>query len=192
MDLTDADVMEKYMEGCAMDFMPSVVFDNNEKGDPADYTEYSSTFGSFYCGGNVGSMTADGLSTINFNHKVIIFDKMVGGCNNAIVKSTDYNALYVGGLIGAPDDDGNKLVLNLSGPKIQPKRWVDASDKTKGYLEWNTVDSREYNTTTKTYEEMAPVTTGTGESSATTWPAVSTAATSMAAAARAVSSTATW
>lgn len=165
MDLTDADVMAKYMEGCAMDFMPAVKFDNSEV-DPASYTDYSSTFGSFYCGGNVGSMTADGVSNINFTHKIIIFDKIVGGCNNAIVRPTDYNALYVGGLIGAPDDDGNKLVLDLAGPKIQPKRWVDANDKTKG-LKWNTVDSRRYNTETKTYVEMEPVTFGSlGYSSA--------------------------
>ena len=165
MNLLDDDVMAKYMEGCAMDIIPKVVFDNSEI-DPAGYDDYSTTFGSFYCGGNVGSMTADGLTTIDFTHKVIIFDKIVGGCNNAIVKSTEYNALYVGGLIGAPDDDGNKLVLNLGGPKIQPKRWVDASDKTKG-LEWNTVDSRVYYTATKTYKEMEPVTSGSlGNSSA--------------------------
>lgn len=165
MDLTDADVMAKYMEGCAMDFMPAVKFDNSEV-DPANYTDYSSTFGSFYCGGNVGSMTADGVSNINFTHKIIIFDKIVGGCNNAIVKPTDYNALYVGGLIGAPDDDGNKLVLDLAGPKIQPKRWVDANDKTKG-LKWNTVDSRVYDTATKTYALTEPVTSGSlGNSSA--------------------------
>ena len=186
MNLLDPEVMAKYMEGCAMDIIPKVVFDNSEI-DPADYYDYSTTFGSFYCGGNVGSMTADGLTTIDFTHKIIIFDKIVGGCNNAIVKSTEYNAEYVGGLIGVPDDDGNKLVLNLGGPKIQPKRWaverdasyakvLDANGQptyllTSGthphrYLEWNTVDSREYDTATKTYKEMAPVTTGTGESSA--------------------------
>ena len=179
MDLKDADVMAKYMEGCAMDFMPAVKFDNIEI-DPAAYTEYSSTFGSFFCGGNVGSMIADGLSTIDFNHKIIIFDKIVGGCNNAIVKPVEgYNALYVGGLIGAPDGDGNKLVLDLAGPKIQPKRWaverdasyakvLDANGQptyllTSGthphrYLEWNTVDSRTYDTNTKSYMEMEPVT----------------------------------
>ena len=137
MDLTDAAVFSKYMDGAALDLMPRVVFDNTTLGDPADYTEYSSYFGSFFCGGNVGSMTKAGTTTIPFNHKVVIFDKLVGGCNTAVVPAVaDINAEYVGGIIGAEDErdvftedgqaDGNikdRLVLNFSGLKIQPKRW---------------------------------------------------------------------
>ena len=48
MDLTKLDVFDKYMEGCAMKLLPSVVFDDVE-----GYVPYSSQFGSFYCGGNV-------------------------------------------------------------------------------------------------------------------------------------------
>ena len=128
LDLTTANTFAKYMEGCALDLMPGVVFDNKDAGDPAKYIDYSSYIGSFYCGGNVGSMTKAGATTIDFSHKVVIFDKLVGGCNSAIVKAIDgYNARYEGGLINDADPTtGNKLVLNLSGLKIQPKRWNDA------------------------------------------------------------------
>ena len=166
--LTEKANFDKYMEGCALDLMPSVVFDSQQKQDRNDYVPYSSYFGSFYCGGNVGSMTSAGTTTINFSHKVVIFDKLVGGCNNANVKASNYNAYYEGGLIGtnsgtAPTID-NKLVLNLSGLKIQPKRWLSTPDLRlsfpDNYLEWNTVDSREYNVETKTYKETEPVTSG--------------------------------
>ena len=127
LDLTTANTFAKYMEGCALDLMPGVVFDNKDAGDPAKYIDYSSSIGSFYCGGNVGSMTKAGATTIDFSHKVVIFDKLVGGCNSAIVKAIDgYNARFEGGLINDADPTtGNKLVLNLSGLKVQPKRWND-------------------------------------------------------------------
>lgn len=193
-------VFDQYMDGCAMDLLPSVVFDSKIKGDPENYEPYTSYFGSFYCGGNVGSMTSSGTTTIDFTHKIVIYDKLVGGCNSAFVPATDYNAAYEGGVIGSVDervsfeDDGgnikNRIILNLSNLKIEPKRWAverDANYKpveTNGevnylltdavnddpttrhrYLEWNTVDSREYDTATKTYKEMAPVTSGSeGES----------------------------
>ena len=123
MVLTDPVVFDKYMEGCAMKVMPRVVFDDIE-----NYDEYTARFGSFYCGGNVGSMLTDGLTEISFNDEVIIFDKVVGGCNEADVVPTTYNAAYQGGLLGDPNADGDKLKLNFSGLKIQPKRWVVERD----------------------------------------------------------------
>ena len=163
-DTNGQTLFAKYMEGCALNLMPSVVFDNTKRGDHADYIPYTAYIGSFYCGGNVGSMTNDSTETIDFSHKVVIFDKLVGGCNNAIVPKVEgFNTSFEGGLIGkntAPS--GNKLVLNLSGLKIQPKRWKPTPDLTASlpdnYLMWNTIDSRNYNVTTKTYPEMAPVT----------------------------------
>ena len=141
MDLTDAATFATYMDGCAMTVRPKVVFDqkiNETTGDPDTYKPYSSFFGSFYCGGNVGSMKYTGKNTINFDKKVIIFDKLVGGCNKAYVQNTDYNATYEGGLIGNPDDvTGDKLELNLSELKLQPKRWVNEANKSL-LLEWNT------------------------------------------------------
>jgi hypothetical protein len=148
MDLTQSDVFDKYMEGCAMKVMPSVVFDDVE-----NYTPYSSQFGSLYCGGNVGSMMTDGLTEISFVDKAIIYDKIVGGCNKANVDAGEFNAAYEGGLIGEPDSHGDKLKLNFSGLKIQPMRWKDPNDKSK-LLEWNTVV---YNATTQQFDNVENV-----------------------------------
>ena len=150
-DLTNPDKFEAYMDAVAMDIKPRVVFD-----DVGAYEPYSTKFGSFYCGGNVGSMKIDGAMEVSFNDKVIIYNKVVGGSNEANVYKTDYNAQYLGGLLGDPDANGNKVILNFGGLKIQPMRWIDPDDKSKG-LEWNTVDGTTYNTTTKTYTPMPPV-----------------------------------
>lgn len=138
MDLTNESTFATYMNGVAMGLMPSVVFDTKAKGDPADYEDYTTMFGSFYCGGNVGSMTSNGKTAIDFTQKVIVYDKVVGGCNNAFVAPVEgFNAIYEGGLTGAPDANGDKLQLNFAGLKIQPKRWNN--DHTE--LIWNTVDA---------------------------------------------------
>lgn len=151
MDLTDKATFAKYMDGCAMSIHPRVVFDNVENGDPDTYSEYTTAFGSLYCGGNVGSMTWSGTTTLNVNHKVIIYDKVVGGCKNANVAQTQYNAEYLGGIIGSEieqaehgkeNPDGSIkdcMILNLTGIRMQPKRWIDVSHKELG-VEWNTYD----------------------------------------------------
>ncbi len=162
MDLTDKTEFAKYMEGCAMSIQPSVVFENTEYGDPQSYINYSSQIGSFFCGGNRGSMIWPGNNTINFDKKVVIFDKFVGGCNNANIVATDYNAEYSGGMIGTEAEQQpygmledssdptspikDRMTLNFTGLKIQPKRWiqeggVDVLDANGNpQLEWNTFD----------------------------------------------------
>ena len=145
----------KYMDGVVMEAGPQVVFDNKDNDDPATYKNYSTYFGSFYCGGNIGSMRNNATTEINFFHKVIIFNKLVGGSNKANVPARDgLNCLYKGGLLGTPpttgENAGVKLKLNLRELKIQPKRWVDENDKSK-LLEWNTVNR-------VTGEKMDPVT----------------------------------
>ncbi len=146
MDLTNQNVFAKYMEGCAMKVKSTVVFESRAKGDAVNYIPFSTQFGSFYCGGNVGSMITEGKTTVNFSDNVIVYNKVVGGCNSALVTPTDYNAIYEGGMLGSPDPApagsadnaiGDKLVLNISGLKIQPKRWN--GDHTA--LIWNTVSS---------------------------------------------------
>ena len=130
-DMTVASNFAKYMDGCALNLNPGVVFDN-------DYEDYSTYFGSFYCGGNVGSITKSGLMTITFDKKVIVYSKVVGGCNDAYVEETAYNAAYQGGIIGSDGTDGttnertsfedenghikNRLQLNFNGLKIMPLR----------------------------------------------------------------------
>ena len=162
-NLLNADEMEEYMNAVAMDITPSVNFDDKEKGDPATYKPYTSTFGSFFCGGNVGSMTYEGTDQMDFSIPIYIYNKVVGGCNNAIVDEVladngqPLNARYEGGIIGTTaervvnggysftDASGNiknRLVLKFGdgtngGIQFLPKRWVDENDKSKG-LEWNT------------------------------------------------------
>ena len=167
MNLEDEDVFAKYMEGCAMKVKSTVVFESTSNGDKVNYEEYSTQFGSFYCGGNVGSMITDGKTTINFNDKVIIYDKVVGGCNNSFVTpEPGFNAIYEGGILGNPDPVpagspngtiGDKLQLNFAGLKIQPKRWNDAHTE----LIWNTIKS-------STGERVAPVTGGASPESPVT------------------------
>jgi hypothetical protein len=165
MDLKDDDVFDKYMEGCAMKVNPTVVFESIANGDHEDYEHYSTKFGSFFCGGNVGSILVDGKITVDFEDQVIIYDKVVGGCNNANVPESDFNAAYLGGMLGAADVPegspegtiGDKLELNFSGLKIQPMRWKDEDDKSQG-MEWNTWIG-------DTKNNINPATASTGETS---------------------------
>ncbi len=156
-DLTNATQFATYMDAVAVGIKPSVVFDTEQDGE--EYVPYSTQFGSLYCGGNKGSMTYNGLISLMFSDKIIIFDKIVGGSNNANVAAVEgLNAEYKGGVTGDADSDGNKLILDFRGLKIQPKRWIDENDKSAG-LEWNTISAA-------TGANVTPVTTGTGESTA--------------------------
>lgn len=172
MNLKDETTFAKYMDGCAMPLMPSVVFVDYEKDKLTDYDDYTTYIGSFYCGGNVGSMIVPGKTTINFIHRVIVYDKLVGGCNNAYVPVTDFNAAFSGGLIGSTterelfvnNETGkikDRLELNLNGLKIQPKRWKkDLQDDyilgANGLpqLEWNTVSAATGENVTAPTEEL--------------------------------------
>ena len=150
MDLTQSDTFKEYMKGCAMTIIPNIVFDGEHALDRNPYVNYTSFFGSIFCGGNRGSLIKDGLQSITFEHQVVVFDKLVGGCNNAYIPQTDYNAEYKGGVMGQPDASDNKIKLNISGLRIEPKRWKTLPDTdASGYadalaaflknpLEWNT------------------------------------------------------
>ena len=167
-NLTVQAQMDEYMKGCEMDVRPSVVFDAPWDGTEGHtgYVANSTYFGSLYCGGNVGSVNVPGMNTLNFTQNFVIFDKLVGGCNNAYVPvkydgNTALNAAFNGGLIATPDaTTKNKLTINLSGLKIQPMRWKNPNNKTE-LLEWNTV---QYNTTTQKFDDVLNVApTGTGQ-----------------------------
>ena len=145
LDFTQSNIFAEYMKGCALDIIPSVNFDDKATNhDPATYRDYSAYIGSFYCGGNVGSMTYNDVKPMNFNRKFIIFDKLVGGCNNAIIPlKTGVNAYYEGGLTGTPNaTTDNKVELILAGIRIEPKRWTTDGNGKKNGLEWNTIDGR--------------------------------------------------
>lgn len=112
MDLTDSDTFEEYMRGCEVAIRPLVSFDD-------DYVEYKTGFGSLYCGGNVGSMSADGYFNLDFLQKLVIYQKLVGGCNNANVAASAYNAAHEGGLI--TENTPIKVQLNVEGVIFDPK-----------------------------------------------------------------------
>ena len=144
LDLTDESEFADFMEGVAMKLLPTIKFDDTEKGDPAPYTDYSSYVGSFYCGGNVGSVAIPGSEIFTVSRGLNIFDKFVGGSNKAYVAQGTYNAAYQGGVIGSKDERTsyvdafgnikNRIEINLQRLNIIPKRWNDA----KTALEWNT------------------------------------------------------
>ena len=133
MDLTDPGTFAEYMEGAAMSLRPSVVFDQ-QPDDRENYIDYTSKIGSFYCGGNVGSMVIPGKHTLRFDRGLVIFEKLVGGCNNANVEAGTYNAAYKGGILGSAEEQSSymeggkikdRLEMNLNNVVIQPKRWDD-------------------------------------------------------------------
>ena len=133
-DLTKDDAFAEYMNGAAMNVTPSVVFDD-------DYEAHSTYFGSFFCGGNRGSIVSDGTTTINFTYPVVVYNKLVGGCNNAFIEKSGYNAAYNGGILNATAsaDIRDKIILNLEGLRIEPKRWETDKDGNRG-LVWNVFD----------------------------------------------------
>ena len=148
--LTDKSVFASYMDGVVMPLKPNIVFDNTGNGDAANYLDNTSMIGSFFGGGNRGSMAVSGKTTLKFDRKLIIFNKIVAGCNNANVEAGDYNASYEGGLLGSEDEresytEGGKIKdrieLNLDNVVIRPKRWNDTFRKiTTG----NLTASKEY------------------------------------------------
>ena len=146
--LTDKDVFAKYMEGAAMSLIPKIVTD-----DASEYVDYSTKIGSLFLGGNVGSMTYPGTNTMNFKTPIIIYNKVVGGCNTADVEASQYNAAYEGGILGSSAEqlsylDSNskikdRLVMNFEGLKFEPRRWKDPSNKIDpaNNWVWNTVSN---------------------------------------------------
>ena len=149
MDLTEESQFATYMEGAAMDMVPSFVFDSKVKNDPADYKHFSSYIGSLFCGGNVGSMTYDSVNNMKFDAPVYIYNKVVGGCNNAYVPARPgLNAAYFGGIRGTAAEQANytkdgkirdRLIMNFDGLQIMPMKWNE--DKTE--LVWNTIGTDE-------------------------------------------------
>ena len=167
LNLTDKTTFETYMDAATMRLKPSVTFDSAARGDGADYEPYTSYFGSFFCGGNVGSMRVPGKVTLNFDKPFYVYNKVVGGCNNANISVRKDNGValnheFFGGFIGDPEaGTRNKLELNFAGLKIMPLRWklnddgsfwLDPDDNNNPKLEWNTFIGEN--------ENDAPQTTG--------------------------------
>ena len=150
LDLTNTNDFADYMESVAMKLHPEIVFDQIANNDPADYVDNSSKIGSLFCGGNVGSMAIPGKNTYTLNKGLIIYDKLVAGCNNANIAAGTFNAAYNGGVLGSKEEradytdaSGNikdRITLNLEKMTIEPMRWNDVFepvgvwDLTDGHL----------------------------------------------------------
>ena len=125
-----------YMDGVAMTLMPNIVFESIADGDANNYIDYSSYIGSFFCGGNVGSMAIPGKMIFNITRGLNIYNKFVGGCNNAdIPAQAGLNAAYNGGVIGSEEERDNytdasgnikdRLEINFQNMTVVPRRWND-------------------------------------------------------------------
>lgn len=117
-DLMTEEGMKNYLGSVAVYTRPRLKWDE----------EIDETYiGSLHYGGNKGSMTYSGMSTINVPRDIIIYEKVVGGCNDACVKKGTYNAEYHGGLLepGEPYNgmDNVKICLNVDA-YLQPRELV--------------------------------------------------------------------
>ena len=126
-------VIARYMDGVDVNIVPTIEWDEE--------LNYSTRIGSFFCGGNVGSMTYDGLAKTGNNDLLIfpagitITDKIVAGCNKASIIQGG-NVIYEGGLVGVPDDAGDKVhikVLSRLEPRLSanPVSYQDADGTIK-------------------------------------------------------------
>ena len=129
MNLLETTDFEEYMRGIEVAIKPIVVFDD-------DYVPYSTKVGSLYCGGNVGSMSASGYFEVDFLNSLVVFEKLVGGCNDANVAAGTYNAAHEGGLI--TQNTPVKVELNIDGLKLEPRKLTyDTATNTYSF-DWNT------------------------------------------------------
>ena len=142
-DLTQSANFEAYMQGVAMPLLPNVVFDDEDKGDPETYIPYTALIGSFFCGGNVGSMSAPGTIDLNDVSSVRIYNKFVAGCNDANVPvHAGFNAAYNGGFTV---ESHPKINVNLNGLKLCPLKLERDLDGKPTGLAWN-LDETTYST----------------------------------------------
>ena len=128
LDLTDSLNFAKYMQGAEMSVRPSLGFDEG-------YEEYSTKIGSFYLGGNVGSLSVAGMYSVTLDEPIVIYNKLVGGCNDANVPKGTYNAFYQGGVIS--ETRPVKIKFNIAGVKLEPhKLTYDPETHTFSLEEW--------------------------------------------------------
>ena len=108
LDLTDSGQFATYMEGASLAVLPSIAW---SWGDAETVSAVNAYIGSFFCGGNVGSMTISSPIIMNFPKQLVIFSKIVGGCNTANIAAGTYNAARLGGV----------TVANTGSSASQPK-----------------------------------------------------------------------
>lgn len=135
--LTDSVQMEKYMAGVAVDLVPHFSVDWTGELTPDQTRTY---IGSLYLGGNVGSLTTTEQIDVTIPSSITIYEKIVGGSNNAIVAANDgINAEYVGGVTESSSGE-YKLKMTVAS-RMEPKKLIATLDGegyvTSASLEWN-------------------------------------------------------
>ena len=128
MNLTTPADFEEYMRGVEVAIKPDVSFDEG-------YAPFSTKVGSIYCGGNVGSMSADGYFEVSFLNSLVIFDKLVGGCNDANVAKSAYNAFHEGGL--TKQNLPTKVAITIDGLKLEPRKLTYDAEHNTYSFDWN-------------------------------------------------------
>lgn len=136
-DLTESDQMKRYMDGVSVNLKPSFSVDWTDVLTPEQTKTY---IGSLYLGGNVGSLTTTEQIDVTIPSSITIYEKIVGGSNNAIVAANDgINAEYVGGVTESSSGD-YKLKMTVAS-RMEPKKLIATLDGegyvTSASLEWN-------------------------------------------------------
>ncbi len=136
-DLTESDQMKRYMDGVSVNLKPSFSVDWKEELTPDQTGTY---IGSLYLGGNVGSLTTTEQIDVTIPSSITIYEKIVGGSNNAIVAANaNINAEYVGGVTERSSGD-YKLKMTVAS-RMEPKKLNDTLDAegyvTSASLDWN-------------------------------------------------------
>lgn len=109
--LTNQTQFDRYMDAVAVNIFPKIEWE-------ADLN-HTTKIGSFFCGGNIGSMKYAGVAKTENNNffefpaGITITEKIVAGCNDANIATGTYNAAYEGGLIGNADTNGDKVRIKV-------------------------------------------------------------------------------
>ena len=122
LDFTTKAIFDKYMEGTAVSCQPVLDFDGNYPDSrTAQNEDQLARVGSFFCGGNVGSMTSSNLFNIGFTKPIILTNKLVGGCNQSYVAAANgLNSEHMGGFTGG-SSSSNKININIDGIVFEPE-----------------------------------------------------------------------
>lgn len=115
----------EYIKGVSVGIRPQISFDDN-------YVDNSAKIGSLFFGGNLGSMTAGGTFDVEFAKPVVIFEKLVAGCNDANYINQSYGIDYTGGITTAPAQGDPKIRMTLNRITLMPGELVNND------VVWNT------------------------------------------------------
>lgn len=122
--MTNANFAE-YIKGVSIGIRPKISFDDN-------YVDNSAKIGSLFFGGNLGSVTAGGTFDVDFDKPLMIFEKLVAGCNDANYINQSYGINYTGGITTAPEQGDPKIRMTLNRITLKPGK-LENND-----VVWNT------------------------------------------------------